>query len=1664
MSKIFNHTVQPLGSTKSPVEDLALEVEQAFDSVESIVDTSNSTVTSVTGAIGNPLFPSLDKHKVLRDVSESHTVLPSESDIVLENSPDINNITVSYKEPSTGSTIPLTKVDASKDFTAVNQFKIKGKVLSLNVRVPKDSSLNISTDYRTESFGLNDKKFLSNVIKKNNNTFLLKPTLVSGNTFALDYELDLNANLESIFLNPQESIHFFSTLDGKNFTKLEVESYNIVDTNVEFTTEYLNSAPETLVLSYINNTSISDLLNALYFEYKNHTHSNHEMTGNIDSKDLVNRYINNNTINYKNGDVPNYQFPQYLNREGYNPNLDSVYENSLLGTLFLSRIVSDSVQKYKGLDKDSNKISFGDPILGPTIKYGATENSLMLDSVGNLNGLTIITNSDERYSLKLNGTVFTSNGVDNFHVKPQGNVFNFTSKEGEKFTLKYDIATSRGLSTLDQIRSKKIRINDIEMKEDPDTASLLFVGLPNTSSLTPQIKVDPELIVRKMTVDQLVSTNSVSFTTTKTSNITMGDVSYKKTPSGVEVASESANPETKVIYKVPVEFDKVNIKNVTGTNFSPKTLSIGDVNFTVNPDSEDNGLEVISTVPTSSINFKSKVDFVDLATKNLTSPVGAIDTLTSEIFSVGDVDFVKDSDGNIEVKSSNGTGKIVFNAPVEFKKATSQSSASIINLDVITTGLIKIGKQTLEKKANGDLSITPAEGYSDSIVDITSKLKVNVIEPTTIRGENASGFLKDISIGNLSVGNNHLTDVDNNLVISPENPMTDKVIINSDTEMNNVSVNKLTAQILDIVNSTAENLKFGKVLLSKDAEDNLTVSAAETKKAIFTADTVMNKVSVSNLKVVASDFEQIISKIIKVGAVVFQKDVDTESLRILRTDAASKLKIELPTEIENLNVTNLTSDNEAYFSKLTSTELNLESFKFKRFEGTSDLEVTSTEPNSALRVKSRMIASNLLAEVFNANDYKMYNEDRISVDTSNYLLSSNGRFNFINNKAIRYIGSSKDSGFSFLYDPTGAPVLKQYISANSGSAAVDAEKNVFVELDTSNGMYFLEPTNKKKVKNGVVYGFNDPTAQRNVSDLRSWFRADIHAGDVTANSLELASNDGDTKGGISIGDTRISVIGANSECPSGLTVFESGDSIHFVRPLGANQSGCRNLTYQEINIAAANISGELSVDGNASITESILVNGTVATGNLSVTEETELVDTVVAGTLNVSGDTTFLSAVNFKNGINLGSDLTSSGDFYIKSLEVESEATIKKDLKVDGDLEVGQDIKLRGSLSINSGINSDGIIKSQGIDTTQIRSETLTLLGSASVAGTTTLQGRVEMKSSSAVQGNFDVSNSLNVRESITADNIFSVKDITVGGALRANNTVELSGKNISIGSENSIIQLDGKLQFNTSDVVFNSPVKIFSSLRITDEVEVSGEFRNKSGIKADSFIYAKGSITTDSTLETKANLIAKTASVEQNLDVGNSITSDNVTTDSIAVSNSITTPNLSVTKSLSMPVDTTIVAGNVKFSSVTQTDSSGINSFAGTLSVSRATELLGDVSIGKTLVFNNGAVSVDSNGLRGASAKVDVDIVAVNEIKGKEKVQPPVNLTRSRDSSAISISNLIGQRSFVRMDHIISEGISIFNQPLVADTIYYNDLVYIGDDSSGVGAVNITARKALYA
>ena len=85
MSKFFQHTPQKIGSTTSPTSDLALEVSEAFHKVEGLLDTEGTSLISFKDALGNALFSSIKPHKVTAELSETHTLLENESDIVLEN-------------------------------------------------------------------------------------------------------------------------------------------------------------------------------------------------------------------------------------------------------------------------------------------------------------------------------------------------------------------------------------------------------------------------------------------------------------------------------------------------------------------------------------------------------------------------------------------------------------------------------------------------------------------------------------------------------------------------------------------------------------------------------------------------------------------------------------------------------------------------------------------------------------------------------------------------------------------------------------------------------------------------------------------------------------------------------------------------------------------------------------------------------------------------------------------------------------------------------------------------------------------------------------------------------------------------------------------------------------------------------------------------------------------------------------------------------------------------------------------------------------------------------------------------------------------------------------------------------------------------------------------
>ena len=1884
MSKFFQHTPQKIGSSTSPTSDLALEVSEAFHKVEGLLDTEGTSLISFKDALGNALFSSIKPHKVTAEISETHTMLENESDIVLENKPNKEDIVVYYLSADSSVTKTIEKIDSNKDFTDVDQYKLLGKVLRLNIRVPKTSSLTLTVDYSTTTFDLNGQKFLPNVIKKDNEEFFIKPTAVTTTGFELNYETNLSDSLTNRINNPQEALHFFYSYDRNRFEDLEVTDYSIVDNKILING---NTLPTNLVdlevISYVSNTSATELVDALVYEFLNHDHSNNNISKNISHKDITNRFVNTDKISYKDSEVINYEHPQYLNREGYNPNLDSVYENSFLGDFFVSRIIDEAVQKFKGLDKDSYKIMFGEPVIGPNLKFSYANEALMLNSIAPLNSLYIKNNFNDKYVLRLNDTIIKSNEIDKLKIKPQGGILDIRSGLEAKYTVLTDKLVVEK-SQVGELTTQSIKINGITIAGDADGKSTVIgSGTDPDASL----KIDAPVTMNKLNVNTLVSENSVKFNKVNTSEVAFKDISFVTTvDDNVQVVSKSDTKKLEVL--VPLVVKELETPKMVVGDLRPNQITFGDVTLGVNADLIDNGLIVtnnnsaVSTITfanavkfntltadaiasessvvsnitakiikigaislyktvdnnltfsgagnkvifntiaefidlkavnstlerstitdlvvdklkigevllrktvdnnlsiTSAINkviVGATVNFSEVTATSFTSPINILDRITNQRLTIGKVVLANVDDNLIVTSESNKVsitapvelnkatvneisgnkanlidlssdqfkmGEVVFNktltddlvisstlnslmitaptkidtlvtdtmvteslsastgtiseiisedlnigavklaktlennlhisselnkvviqAPLELLNVTSFSNSKI-NLHSIISKSIKIGNHSFLEMANGDVQLNVSnDARPDSTVTVNSTLITKVLKPLEIRGENATGLLNNIEMNILKIGNSKIANYEGKTIIQPTTPEVDKLIINTTTEMVKASVDELQSDEATLTKVISKNVQVGPISFREDLEGKTLITAKTSDDILdFQAPTKFLKTTIEKAIIALVESTSVITSKVTIGSIGLIKDIDTGNMIISRVDTLAKIIFDAPAEFNSAKINTLVTTGVATIPILESSSFNIANFIFKKAEGTNNLIINNSSQDK-LEVRTPMTAQKFTADIFSAYNYTMYNNDRISIDDDNYISNTNNRFEIANTKPVSVVGSSRDSGIAFTHAVGARPSYKQYVSANSGAPAVVTEKNVFIETDVSTGVFLLQPTGSKITKDSVVYGFNDSTAQVNISDLTRWFRNDLYVKDIEGSAGFFGINESTRKNGISIGDTRISVTGIDTDCPPGLTIFESQDAINFVRPLGANQKGCRDVVYQSLNTGPLSVEGIASVDGSLAVTEDIIANGTIGATDISLNGTIEAVDALINGDLDVKGKATFSSDIIFKNDIELVNDLNAAGRLKGRSLEVKEDITIGKSIRVGEDATIERELTVKGGLNLNSGMTAEGTIKAEALNVEHITAQNIMLLRNLEVAGGVEVQGKFGVKSSAVVEGSLTVNNYLDVKDNVSTKDLYVLRDAVIKERLTVQNGMEVSGRTISLGSSTSQITLSGKLQLDTTDVKFNSAVYIYENLKITGDIISAGQIQNKGGIYTDSSINAKGSITSESTIETESNIIAKTIEVGRNLSVENSITANNITSESISISGTASISNLNISKSLSMPVDTSIVAGDVRFGSITQTQPSSLNSFAGDLTVAGSTEILKDLEINQNLTFNNDSLTLNSNGIKGLDAKIEVDTIKANSFKGSEIIQTPNHLAIASNAGAKAVGGLIPNKQFARIDYLVCDGIAVFNQAITAETIYYKNLIFAGDnDGDNTGAVNIVARRALYA
>ena len=461
--KIFEHIPVPQNSSTSPVENLAEEVSTGFNAVEKLIDEPTVPTPNFSKVIGAFLLKEMKQHGKLKDFSESLTVGKGEQVIRLQAIPSSVS-SVSYLDTLTGKTEVLVGVGKTQTFTADKQYKVIGKNLHLSSNF---ENITLLTQYRGVIPTLSTLPGYGNSINNTNGEHLVDITkVISGVSFSLEYDINLQADRSTLYRKEVQSNTYIFGLEGTEYNLIPHDSVSFSGNElIVYSTEDVRNYDK--AFAFITNIDVSELLTNLYLDYINHTHSPLDTTAAISHTDLVNTHVNTSKIKYKDINITNYHHPQSLNREGYNPTLKEVYENAMLGDLFLSSTITGMDQNYKTLTKNSYAILFGDPVTGSKLHYEASKNNITLASGSTVNGLNInfslsktglSFNNSTKFGEDLNGTI----------IQGKNGFVNFRGDEVGKAHIKSDFITARETIEGLKLKTDNLQLGDFDLVKDGD--------------------------------------------------------------------------------------------------------------------------------------------------------------------------------------------------------------------------------------------------------------------------------------------------------------------------------------------------------------------------------------------------------------------------------------------------------------------------------------------------------------------------------------------------------------------------------------------------------------------------------------------------------------------------------------------------------------------------------------------------------------------------------------------------------------------------------------------------------------------------------------------------------------------------------------------------------------------------------------------------------------------------------------------------------------------------------------------------------------------------------------------------------------------------------------------------------------------------------------------
>lgn len=536
-TNFFEHETVSQNSSVSPVENLAIEVSDAFARLSTILSTT-SILPSLSSVIGSYLLLDVNYHGFEDYYEESFSIDADTKDLPLVAEP--TTITsVSYLDATTNTEVYLSQKLSQQNFTSKNQYKIIGKTLSLSGDF---SSITLRVKYSgiRKSFGnLNLKP---NIIKNSNNSYLVQLVKTAPLTYKLTYDVDLSTNFERIFGTQtiEEASVYLMLQDGEAFKNVAFTSVYTSGNDIVFALEEELDDNYSGVV-YISNVSISEFLQAFYLEFISHNHSKDALEGSVKHSDLLDLYKNTSSIFYKDLGIVNYDHPQYLNREGYNASLSAVYENALLGDLFLASKITEQDQDYKTLLKNSNSILFGDPVRGSKIYYDSLKKSLNILSGHGLDGLNIQVGLTNK-AISINSTSYLQEDADSLKIYGKNGIVEIVPlNSSETSVLKSKNVVVEEKLTANDVVVNKVELGNVVVSKDGNNIHTSLKDPAVLSKITSDVSTEfDDLKASVLSVDDLklevgdkISTSDKTYITSKDTGLNVvSDKQVEITSSG----------------------------------------------------------------------------------------------------------------------------------------------------------------------------------------------------------------------------------------------------------------------------------------------------------------------------------------------------------------------------------------------------------------------------------------------------------------------------------------------------------------------------------------------------------------------------------------------------------------------------------------------------------------------------------------------------------------------------------------------------------------------------------------------------------------------------------------------------------------------------------------------------------------------------------------------------------------------------------------------------------------------------------------------------------------------------------------------------------------------------------------------------------------------------